>query len=170
MELWDFDTHSEQWRDSGRVDDIHIWIHDHEPSKCDNVANNKRRGIRNSNHCVCGDDEAGDGTVRGGKRSRSADGGGADVQPEVNPAEHAGVGRNQHVDGFVDSQLRAGDGVYGDDHGADGVADGGRCKLDGVLDVESVGDQRGMDADVGAAGVDSGIGGDGVGDGMCGDV
>jgi hypothetical protein len=41
-------------------------------------------------------------------------------------AEHAGVGCDQHVDSFADGRLRPAGGVYGDHHGADGIADSGQ--------------------------------------------
>jgi hypothetical protein len=104
------------------------------------------------------------------RHDTTPDGGGAELQPEIDPAEHAGAGCDQHVDSFVNGQLQPGCGVYGDHHRADGIADSEQCKLDSVFDVESVGDQWGVDAVDGAAGVDSGIRGHGVGDSMCGDV
>ena len=83
----------------------------------------------------------------------------------MDPAEYAGAGCDQHADSLADGRLQPAGGVYGDHHGADGIADSGQCKLDSVFDVESVGDQWGVDAVVGAAGVDSGIRGHG-GDSM----
>jgi hypothetical protein len=81
-----------------------------------------------------------------------------------------GVGCDQHVDSFADGRLRPGGGVQGDHHGADRIADSGRCKLDSDFDGGSIGDQWDVGAIVGAAGVDSGIWGHGVGDNVRDDV
>ena len=104
------------------------------------------------------------------RHDTTPDGGGAELQPEIDPAEHAGAGCDQHVDSFVNGQLQPGCGVYGDHHGADGIADSGRWVLGSHFDGWWVGDQWGVGQIHGDAGVVSGIRGHGVGDSMCGDV